>query len=79
MLVRNNDLIRVKQKLEAAHLLSSYHVILVIVKKSSPFYSSFPVNKLRNIAIRHVVTSHFLVMDMDLWPTGITNWVYFSR
>ena len=29
----------------------------------------FPINLLRNIAIRHCVTSHYLVMDIDLWPT----------
>ena len=29
----------------------------------------FPVNKLRNIAIVNVVTTHFLVLDMDMWPS----------
>lgn len=29
----------------------------------------FPINKLRNIAIKSVTTSHFLILDMDLWPT----------
>ena len=29
----------------------------------------FPINLLRNIAIRHCATSHYLVMDIDLWPT----------
>lgn len=73
MLVRHNNVLDVKQKLVEAHLPPSYHVILVVVKKSSPYYTNFPVNKLRNIAIRHVVSSHFLVMDMDLWPTGMAE------
>lgn len=30
--------------------------------------TDFPVNLLRNTAIRNVATTHFLVLDMDLWP-----------
>lgn len=30
-----------------------------------PFY---PINRLRNIAIRGVRTTHFIVFDMDMWP-----------
>lgn len=29
----------------------------------------FPINKLRNIGISHVSTSHYVVIDMDLWPS----------
>ena len=77
MLVRKDDVLNVKQQLQKANLPSSYHIILVIAQQSSPFYSNFPVNKLRNIAIRHIVTSHFFVMDMDLWPTRIINYTTF--
>ena len=28
----------------------------------------YPINRLRNIAIRNVVSSHFVVFDMDMWP-----------
>ena len=31
----------------------------------------FPVNYLRNLAIRNVETTHYQIMDMDLWPTGM--------
>ena len=31
---------------------------------------SYPINKLRNVAIRAVRTSHFLVLDVDLWPSA---------
>ena len=27
----------------------------------------FPINQLRNIGIQHVQTSHYAVIDMDLW------------
>lgn len=30
--------------------------------------SIFPINRLRNIAITNVVTTHFVVLDMDMWP-----------
>lgn len=30
----------------------------------------FPINRLRNIGIQHVRTSHYAVIDMDLWPSG---------
>lgn len=28
----------------------------------------FPINKLRNIGIQSVYTTHYIVMDMDMWP-----------
>lgn len=31
----------------------------------------YPINKLRNIAIDHVNTTHFWVADMDMWPSRI--------
>lgn len=30
--------------------------------------TEYPYNKLRNIALSKIVTSHFWVMDMDMWP-----------
>ena len=46
-----------------------YTVILYITKSSH----SFPINLLRNIAIRSIQTSHFLVMDADMRPSGMNN------
>ena len=43
-------------------------IILYIPRASRDPKGVFPVNKLRNIAIVNCVTSHFLVMDMDMWP-----------
>ena len=31
----------------------------------------YPINTLRNIAIRGVQTSHFFLSDMDFWPSSI--------
>ena len=29
----------------------------------------YPINRLRNLAIRRVETSHFIMLDMDAWPS----------
>lgn len=31
--------------------------------------SLYPINTLRNIAIKNVHTSHFFMSDMDMWPS----------
>lgn len=31
----------------------------------------YPLNRLRNIAIRNSLTSHFVVFDMDMWPASL--------
>lgn len=50
------------------NLPNRFRTILYIPKKGRDVYGVFPVNKLRNIAIVNSVTSHFLVLDMDMWP-----------
>ena len=30
----------------------------------------YPINRLRNIAIQNTLTTHFLVLDMDMWPVA---------
>lgn len=45
-----------------------FTVILHVVKRKERYFDDFPVNLLRNIAIKNVRTTHFLVTDMDLWP-----------
>jgi hypothetical protein len=32
--------------------------------------ASYPINVLRNLAIRSVRTTHFVVLDVDLWPSA---------
>ena len=31
--------------------------------------SEYPINKLRNLAMKQITTSHLWVMDMDMWPS----------
>lgn len=58
------------EKIHSLHLPDRITIILVPVKDMC---NKFYVNWLRNIAIRAIRTTHFLVLDMDLWPLG---WLY---
>lgn len=45
--------------------------VRLILYRTAPkhkHYLQFPVNKLRNLAIVNIATTHFLVLDMDMWP-----------
>lgn len=42
--------------------------IVIMAKKPTSHY--FPINRLRNLAISFVTTSHYLVLDMDMFPTS---------
>ena len=44
-------------------------LLLYLIGPNSPEKGQFPVNKLRNLGIRNIVTTHFQILDMDLWPT----------
>lgn len=48
------------------HFPDRLTLLLYIVDKDHPFYTVFPINILRNLAIRNIRTTHFLVLDMDL-------------
>ena len=43
-----------------------FTLILFLTDDEHVYSTSFPVNYLRNLAIRNIRTTHFLVMDMDL-------------
>ena len=45
------------------------HVTLLPLVADEP-NASYPINMLRNLAIRSVRTSHFIVFDVDLWPSA---------
>ena len=48
----------------------------VICKKGiAPLY---PINKLRNLAIKIVQTQFYLPMDADIRPSGMTNLIVFT-
>ena len=44
-------------------------LLIYLVSPRNPQYRTFPVNMLRSLAIRNVRTSHYMIMDMDMWPT----------
>ena len=54
--------------IKSLNLPPRVRIILYIPQKNSKDLRDYPVNKLRNIAIVNIVTTHFLVMDMDMWP-----------
>ena len=47
--------------------------VTVIVMTTRDNCFKFYVNQLRNIAITSIRTSHFLILDMDLWPVGMNS------
>lgn len=44
--------------------------ILFLTDEQHPYSVSFPVNFLRNLAIRNIQTTHFQILDMDLRLSG---------
>ena len=50
--------------------------ILYLVDRMHPHYNVFPINELRNLAIRNIRTTHFLILDMDLRVSGMIDfWI----
>lgn len=43
--------------------------VIIIIKPIKDTTQSFFINLLRNIAILTIRTTHFLVLDMDMWPS----------
>lgn len=44
--------------------------VMYLVDDESNESIDFPINKLRNLGIRSSHTTHYLVLDMDVWPAG---------
>lgn len=68
MLTHKREVPAAVKLLRQLHLPDRVRVILYIPRRSRDPKGVYPVNKLRNIAIVNTVTTHFLVMDMDMWP-----------
>ena len=49
------------------NLPERFTVIFYSYSPLNPFAKDFPMNLLRNIGIYAVRTSHFLLLDMDIW------------
>ena len=54
---------------ESHYLPPRLTLLLYLIGDTSPEKGQFPVNKLRNLGIRNIATTHFQILDMDLWPT----------
>ena len=54
---------------ESHYLPPRLTLLLYLIGDTSPAKGQFPVNKLRNLGIRNIATTHFQILDMDLWPT----------
>ena len=52
--------------LAAHHIPNRVTILLYVVNDTHPYFTVFPINFLRNLAIRNIRTTHFLVLDMDL-------------
>ena len=67
--VRKRDVNKTVKRIEKMELPPTVRIILYMPLASRDIPGVFPVNKLRNIAIVNIVTTHFLVLDMDMWPS----------
>lgn len=45
-------------------------ILSYVVTKDSFFYNNFPINILRNMGIIHTHTTHFILFDIDMWPSS---------
>ena len=62
------DYLRFLQQRDNAMLCSSRVTLMAYISSNgSYFYSNYPINILRNVGIRHTRTSHFIVLDTDMW------------
>ena len=55
--------------IESMSISDKVMFILYVANKYHHYYYDFPVNYLRNVCIRHITTSHFLFLDIDMWMT----------
>lgn len=66
---RSDEERAISEYIRNTYLPSRLTVIMYLMGYKNPMAKQFPVNLLRNLAIRNVETTHYLIMDMDLWPT----------
>lgn len=52
---------------------------LSIVQYVSTNPSIYPINKLRNLAIKNTKTDHFWLTDMDMWPSSSLFYLFLIR
>ena len=62
-----NEVKQVEQEIKKLDLPDRVAVILLTVGRMN---DKFYVNRLRNLAITAIRTTHFFTLDMDMWPIG---------
>lgn len=67
LIVPYDEVKSVGNTLKTYSLSSRVRIVIMAKKRTS---KSFPINRLRNLAISFVTTSHYLVLDMDMFPTS---------
>ena len=73
--INANAIANATQTIADLRLPLKFTVILYIVEPQDLDYYDFPVNLLRNIGIRNVRTTHFLMLDMDMWPSRASTFL----
>ena len=69
MQIKQNEVDSMINRLFAMKLPKRVFIVLMPARKGS----AFQINKLRNIAMSSVITTHIMIMDMDLWPARTTD------
>ena len=67
------------QEIHLVRYISTHHIpkrvtiLFYLVSRYQKSSSVFPINRLRNLAIRNIRTTHFLILDMDLRLSRISK------
>ena len=62
-----------REKAYVIHAITSLNLpdrVSIILYITGDNTGNFFVNRLRNVAIQSIRTTHFLILDMDAWPMG---------
>ena len=54
-------------------------IFTYVASEGSFFHKNYPINILRNIGIHHVSTSHFVLVDIDMWFSCIFSNHFVNR
>lgn len=75
--VTEKDFLKIQQKDGSyaqlgTEICTNVEIIIFKSKRRTQdnFETNYPINKLRNIGIAAVKTSHFLLIDVDFWPSN---------
>ena len=66
MFIQNTDRSIFESELMSRKIKARMQLIPIFVE----YFRYYPINLLRNIALAHVKTTHFLLVDLYTWPSG---------